>query len=218
MAGAPIRPGRRSPCGWNTTPASPSAREPVRVHADAVRSRPVPVQRRAAHAGLANARGPSETRAGVVGVRSPAGAPNAERVSVVGDFNRWTGAVHRWPAAARAASGAVHSGLPADALYKFELRNRATGAVMVKADPTPAASSCVRARLRAYARHRITSGATRAGWPRGRRATGCMRRSTSTRFTPVPGSVIPTAASTPTESSPSTSCPTWWTWVTRTSS
>jgi 1,4-alpha-glucan branching enzyme len=76
------------------------------------------------------------TNDGVTGVRFAVWAPNAERVSVVGDFNGWDGRMH--PLQSRGASGVWElfmPELPAGALYKYEIRNRATGAVVVKADP-----------------------------------------------------------------------------------
>ncbi len=75
-------------------------------------------------------------RSGVPGVRFACWAPNAERVSVVGDFNRWDGRC--LPMTSRGASGVWElfvPGVAVDALYKFEIRHRATGAVAVKADP-----------------------------------------------------------------------------------
>ena len=73
---------------------------------------------------------------GVAGVRFGVWAPNAERVSVVGDFNGWDGRMH--PLQSRGASGVWElflPELPAGTLYKYEIRNRASGAVLVKADP-----------------------------------------------------------------------------------
>ena len=73
---------------------------------------------------------------GVAGVRFAAWAPNAERVSLVGDFNRWDGRAH--PMQSRGASGLWELFIPAmpeDALYKFEIRNRASGLVFIKTDP-----------------------------------------------------------------------------------
>ena len=73
---------------------------------------------------------------GVAGVRFAVWAPNAERVSVVGDFNGWDGRAH--PLDARGGSGVWElfvPGLAAGALYKFELRHRDTGLVFVKSDP-----------------------------------------------------------------------------------
>jgi 1,4-alpha-glucan branching enzyme len=73
---------------------------------------------------------------GVVGVRFAVWAPNAERVSVVGDFNAWDGRVHAMRV--RGGSGIWElfiPGLAAGDLYKFEIRARDSGAIMVKADP-----------------------------------------------------------------------------------
>ncbi len=73
---------------------------------------------------------------GVEGVRFAVWAPNAERVSVVGSFNNWDGRVHAMRA--RGGSGIWElfiPGLHAGDLYKFEIRNRASGAIMVKTDP-----------------------------------------------------------------------------------
>jgi 1,4-alpha-glucan branching enzyme len=73
---------------------------------------------------------------GIAGVRFAVWAPNAERVSVVGDFNRWDGRRH--PMRVRGASGVWElfiPGLAAGVLYKYEIRNRHTGALKLKTDP-----------------------------------------------------------------------------------
>lgn len=73
---------------------------------------------------------------GVDGVRFAVWAPNASRVSVVGDFNNWDGRHH--PMRARIPSGVWELFIPGLApgdLYKFELRNRATGAISTRTDP-----------------------------------------------------------------------------------
>ncbi|HEB58459.1 MAG TPA: 1,4-alpha-glucan branching protein GlgB [Gammaproteobacteria bacterium] len=73
---------------------------------------------------------------GIDGVRFATWAPNAERVSVVGDFNRWDGRCH--PMRVRGASGLWElfiPGLPDGSLYKFEIRNRDSGQIMLKTDP-----------------------------------------------------------------------------------
>lgn len=73
---------------------------------------------------------------GVRGVRFAVWAPNAERVSVVGDFNHWDGRVH--PMRVHGSSGVWElflPGLAPGALYKFEIRNRHSGRILVKADP-----------------------------------------------------------------------------------
>jgi 1,4-alpha-glucan branching enzyme len=75
-------------------------------------------------------------RDGVVGTRFAVWAPNAERVSVVGDFNRWDGRRH--PMASRGISGVWElfiPGVTTGALYKFEIRSLATGELLIKSDP-----------------------------------------------------------------------------------
>ncbi len=77
-----------------------------------------------------------QTRQGISGVCFRVWAPNAERVSVVGDFNRWDGRLH--PMTNLGASGVWELFLPGlgpSTLYKFEIRNRASGAVLIKSDP-----------------------------------------------------------------------------------
>src|SRR3989475_6798591 len=62
-------------------------------------------------------------------------APNAQRVSVVGDFNNWDGRVN--PMRKLVGSGVWELFLPAikqGAHYKFEIRTQ-TGAVLLKSDP-----------------------------------------------------------------------------------
>jgi 1,4-alpha-glucan branching enzyme len=73
---------------------------------------------------------------GIDGVRFAVWAPNAERVSVVGDFNRWDGRLH--PMRSRGSSGVWELFIPqivAGTHYKFELRNRDSGQIIVKSDP-----------------------------------------------------------------------------------
>jgi 1,4-alpha-glucan branching enzyme len=72
---------------------------------------------------------------GVHGVHFSVWAPNAQRVSVIGDFNRWDGRVH--PMRKLIPSGIWEIFLPdlADgACYKFEVRTTA-GHLLHKADP-----------------------------------------------------------------------------------
>ena len=76
------------------------------------------------------------THEGVPGVRFAVWAPNAERVSLIGDFNSWDGRAQ--PLQSRGASGVWElfmPELPAGTLYKYEIRNRANGTVLVKTDP-----------------------------------------------------------------------------------
>ena len=72
----------------------------------------------------------------IQGMRFAVWAPNAERVSVVGDFNRWDGRMH--PMKVHPASGVWElfiPQLPPGSLYKFEIRNRASGEILLKTDP-----------------------------------------------------------------------------------
>lgn len=74
--------------------------------------------------------------AGVLGVRFAVWAPNAERVSVVGDFNQWDGRALQMRS--RGSSGVWElfvPGLAAGMLYKYEIRSRAADAPMLKSDP-----------------------------------------------------------------------------------
>jgi len=73
---------------------------------------------------------------GIAGVLFAVWAPNAERVSVVGDFNAWDGRCH--PMRVRGGSGVWELFIPdlePGSLYKYEVRNRASGEIMVKSDP-----------------------------------------------------------------------------------
>src|SRR5277367_4113942 len=74
--------------------------------------------------------------AGVTGVHFGVWAPNAKRVSVVGDFNSWDG--HVAPMRSRGASGIWEiflPGLDVGALYKFEILSRVGNEIGLKSDP-----------------------------------------------------------------------------------
>lgn len=74
--------------------------------------------------------------AGVRGVQFGVWAPNAGRVSVVGDFNSWDGRVSAMRS--RGASGIWEiflPGLDEGALYKFEIRSRVGEHLGLKSDP-----------------------------------------------------------------------------------
>ncbi len=76
------------------------------------------------------------TLEGVAGVRFAVWAPNAERVSVVGEFNQWDGRVN--PMRLHGASGVWEIFLPGvrqHALYRYEIRNRDSGQLLTKTDP-----------------------------------------------------------------------------------
>jgi 1,4-alpha-glucan branching enzyme len=72
---------------------------------------------------------------GVTGIRFAVWAPNAARVSVVSEVNRWDGRSH--PMYVHGSSGVWELFIPdilPGALYRFEIRNR-SGVVLVKTDP-----------------------------------------------------------------------------------
>ncbi|MGD8875436.1 MAG: 1,4-alpha-glucan branching protein GlgB, partial [Gammaproteobacteria bacterium] len=72
----------------------------------------------------------------VTGILFAVWAPNAERVSVVGEFNQWDGRRH--PMRVRGGSGVWElfiPGLEAGTLYKYEIRNRDSGEILLKSDP-----------------------------------------------------------------------------------
>jgi len=73
---------------------------------------------------------------GEPGFRFAVWAPNAQRVSVVGDFNRWDERAN--PMMPRASSGIFEGdvrGLPAGSLYKYAIASRHGGYRVKKADP-----------------------------------------------------------------------------------
>ncbi|MBK5966582.1 1,4-alpha-glucan branching enzyme [Thiocystis minor] len=72
---------------------------------------------------------------GISGVQFAVWAPNAERVSVVGDFNQWDGRVHSMRV--RGGSGIWElfiPGLETGGFYKYEIRDRDTN-IHIKIDP-----------------------------------------------------------------------------------
>ena len=73
---------------------------------------------------------------GVGGVVFDVWAPNAQRVSVVGDFNHWDGRRH--PMRVLGSSGIWEIFLPGlgeGEVYKFEVKSRESGSLVPKADP-----------------------------------------------------------------------------------
>ena len=75
------------------------------------------------------------TIGGVTGVHFAVWAPNAQRVSVIGDFNRWDGRVH--PMRHLVPSGVWElfvPSLPIGTVYKYEVRT-VEGHLLEKADP-----------------------------------------------------------------------------------
>jgi 1,4-alpha-glucan branching enzyme len=76
------------------------------------------------------------THEGVLGTHFAVWAPNAERVSVVGNFNAWDGRRH--PMRRRGGTGVWETFLPAigeGEAYKFEVRAQGGGLLPLKSDP-----------------------------------------------------------------------------------
>ncbi len=71
----------------------------------------------------------------ISGVLFAVWAPNAERVSVVGSFNQWDGRRHPMRRRIHGVWELFIPGLKAGVLYKFELRTRPKGMIMLKSDP-----------------------------------------------------------------------------------
>ncbi len=72
---------------------------------------------------------------GIRGVHFAVWAPNATRVSVVGDFNRWDGRVHAMRNRPAGIGEIFLPGLHEGDLYKFEIRARNGEMLTLKADP-----------------------------------------------------------------------------------
>ena len=73
---------------------------------------------------------------GVAGVRFAVWAPNASRVSVVGPFNNWDGRRHPMRKHPGAGMWEIFvPGVPAEALYKFELISSSGQLLPLKSDP-----------------------------------------------------------------------------------
>jgi 1,4-alpha-glucan branching enzyme len=76
------------------------------------------------------------THGGIRGVNFAVWAPNAQRVSVIGDFNHWDGRRH--PMGNRGATGIWELFIPdlvQGEVYKFEIKSRHQGYLIQKTDP-----------------------------------------------------------------------------------
>jgi 1,4-alpha-glucan branching enzyme len=71
----------------------------------------------------------------ISGVRFAVWAPNAERVSIVGNFNQWDGRCHPMHVHPNGVWELFVPNLDAGTEYKFEIRQRDTGFLSLKSDP-----------------------------------------------------------------------------------
>jgi 1,4-alpha-glucan branching enzyme len=120
---------------------------------------------------------------GVPGVRFAVWAPNAQRVSVVGDFNGWDGRRH--PMRKRQSAGVWELFIPriaAGELYKYELLGPWGELLPLKADPVAWA-----AQIAPQTASSLTPGRTLSGSPTARRGRLRMRLSRSMRCMPGRG-------------------------------
>jgi len=73
---------------------------------------------------------------GVSGAKFVVWAPNAERVSVIGDFNQWDGRIHSMRNHGSSGIWEIFiPGISDGSLYKFEIRQRDSGRILIKTDP-----------------------------------------------------------------------------------
>ena len=146
---------------------------------------------------------------GVAGLHFAVWAPNADRVSVVGDFNQWDGRSHVCEPVASSGIWAIFvPGLDYGEKYKYEVRARAARSCS-RPIRTPGGLKCRRDRPRSPGRRRGTSGATPSGSPPGPPAAiNSTAPSRSTRCTSDPGGGALATSRPRTGTSPSTSCPT----------
>ncbi len=73
---------------------------------------------------------------GIQGIHFTVWAPNAERVSVIADFNGWDGRVHAMRSLGSSGIWELFiPDVPAGQPYKYEIRNRQDGSIRVKMDP-----------------------------------------------------------------------------------
>ena len=114
---------------------------------------------------------------GMRGVQFGVWAPNAQRVSVVGDFNSWDGRVH--PMRNRGSSGVWEIFIPElgeGTLYKFEILSRVEKPHEIEIGSiTDFQPSCVRRPRRWYAILKSISGTTPCGSMRAVRGTEAPR-------------------------------------------
>ena len=147
-------------------------------------------------------------------------APNAQRVSVVGDFNAWDGRRHTMRK--RVGTGVWEIFVPAlgeGTLYKYEIVGADRHAASAQGRSRRLRRGAATRRPRRWcATRRVSLGPTPTGWRRGPRAIRAARRCRSTRCISARGGAATATAGSPTTSSPTRSSRTRRTWASRISS
>ena len=142
---------------------------------------------------------------GVAGTRFAVWAPNAARVSVVGDFNDWDGRRH--PMRLRRECGVWEIFVPGVGAGRRATSTRSAAATATCCRRRPTRMRCSAELRPATASIVARAAAGRAGVGRARRApTRSTRRSASTKSTSARGGAMPTATAVLT----GTSSPTRW--------
>lgn len=120
---------------------------------------------------------------GVAGTTFAVWAPNAQRVSVVGDLNNWDSRRH--PMRKRVECGVWEIFIPGVvAGMRYNTKSLALGARRFPSRPIRwrAMRRCGRPTRRSCGKATQIRGVTARGWPRARSGAGAMRRFRSTRF------------------------------------
>jgi len=119
-------------------------------------------------------------------------APNAQRVSVVGDFNHWDGRCHAMRSlGASGVWGNIRSGRRRGAHYKFEVRNL-QGNIGLKTDPYGFFSK-LRKNAASSGRPGSSNGRMQPGWSRGVSAIRCVPQLSIYEMHPASGERRPRA-------------------------
>ena len=114
---------------------------------------------------------------GQQGVGFAVWAPNAQGVSVIGDFNYWDGSANRLHRNGNSGvwEGFV-AGLSAGTLYKFRIFNHDGHALPTRTIRSVSSSSCARAPPQSSPTSMDTSGTIRRGWKAARNGRRWTRR------------------------------------------
>ena len=124
---------------------------------------------------------------GKQGVHFAIWAPNAQTVSVVGDFNNWAGHAHTM--SKLIPSGIWHlfvSGVKPGNAYKFRVQR--PRALLTVLTPTVIRQRCPHRLLLLSQTYAITPGETLNGWNKGYDETGLVSQYQSMKFTSAAGS------------------------------